>query len=88
MVWFGLVCRRFPELKVPNLHFSLMCSISFSEVPMTFEGGARATELKTFKELCLKQPNLRPFIIIIVSSEINLFEDWVEFQHESRPSPG
>ena len=22
-VWFALVCRRLPELKVPNLHFSL-----------------------------------------------------------------
>ena len=34
---FGLVCRRLPELKVPNLHFSLMCSISSSEVPKPLE---------------------------------------------------
>ena len=45
LVWFGLVCRRLPELKVPNLQFSLMCPISYSEVPRPFEGGARATEL-------------------------------------------
>ena len=45
LVWFGLVRTRLPELKVPNLHFSLMCSISSSEVPTPFEGGARATEL-------------------------------------------
>ena len=43
----GLVCRRLPKLKVPNLHFSLMCSISSSEVPTPFEGGARATELES-----------------------------------------
>ena len=30
-----------------NLHFSLMCSISSSEVPTPFEGGARATELES-----------------------------------------
>ena len=36
--WFGLVCRHLLELKVPNLHFSLMCSISSSEVPTPFEG--------------------------------------------------
>ena len=47
LVWFGLVCRRLPKLKVPNLHFSLMCSISSSEVPTPFEGGARATELES-----------------------------------------
>ena len=47
LVWFGLVCRRLPELKVSNLHFSLMCSISSSEVPTPFEGGARATELES-----------------------------------------
>ena len=29
---------------MPNLHFSLMCSISSSEVPTPFAGGARATE--------------------------------------------
>ena len=44
---FGLVCRRLPELKVPNLHFSLMCSISSSEVPTPFGGDAGATELKS-----------------------------------------
>ena len=38
---------RLPELNVPNLHFSLMCSISSSEVPTPFEGGARATELES-----------------------------------------
>ena len=43
----GLVCRRLPELKVPNLHFSLTCSISSSEVPTQFEKGARATELES-----------------------------------------
>ena len=47
LVWFGLVYRRLPEQKVPNLHFSLMCSISSFEVPTPFEGGARATELKS-----------------------------------------
>ena len=47
LVWFGLVCRRLPKLKVPNLHFSLMCTISSSEVPTPFEGGARATELES-----------------------------------------
>ena len=47
LVWFGLVYRRLPEQKVPNLHFSLMCSISSSEVPTRFEGGARATELES-----------------------------------------
>ena len=47
LVGFGLVCRRLPELKVPNLHFCHMCSISSSEVPTPFEGGARATELKS-----------------------------------------
>ena len=26
----GLVCKSLPELKVPNLHFKLMCSISVS----------------------------------------------------------
>ena len=46
LVWLGLVCRRLPELKVPNLNFSLICSISFSEVPTPFERGARATELE------------------------------------------
>ena len=45
--WFGLVCRRLPELKVSNLHFSFMCSISSSEVPTPFEGGARATKLES-----------------------------------------
>ena len=42
LFWFGLVCRRLPELKVPNLHFSLMCTISSSEVPTPFKRGARA----------------------------------------------
>ena len=46
LVWFGMAFRRLPELKVPNLHFSLMRSISSSEVPTPFEGGARATELE------------------------------------------
>ena len=32
---------------MPNLHFSLMCSISSSEVLTPFEGGARATELES-----------------------------------------
>ena len=55
MVWFGLVCRRLPKLKVPNLHFSLMCSISSSEVPTPFEAGARATELESSGAL-VEQP--------------------------------
>ena len=45
--WFGLVCRGLSELKVPNIHFSLMCSIISSEVPTPFKGGARATELES-----------------------------------------
>ena len=42
-----MVCRRLPEMNVPNLHFSLVCSISSYEVPTPFEGGARATELES-----------------------------------------
>ena len=39
----GLVCRCLPEMKVPNLNFSLMYSISSSEVTTPFEGqGNRA----------------------------------------------
>ena len=41
----GLVCRRLLELKVPDLHFSLMCLIGSSEVPTPFKG-TRATELE------------------------------------------
>ena len=48
LVWFGLVCRRLPELKVPNLHFRLLCSISYTEVPTPFESSARATELESY----------------------------------------
>ena len=54
----GLVCRRLPELKVYNLHFSLMCSISSSEVSTPFERGARATGLKSSGAL-VKQPLLK-----------------------------
>ena len=43
---FGLVCMRLLELKVPNLHFRLMWSVSSSEVPTPFERGAMATELE------------------------------------------
>ena len=46
-VLFGLVCMRLPELKVDNLHFNFMCSISSSEVPTPFEGRPRATELQS-----------------------------------------
>ena len=40
---------------MPNLHFSLMCSISSSVVPTPFEGGARATELESSGAL-VEQP--------------------------------
>ena len=46
-IWFDLVCRHLPELKVPNLHFCLMCSISSAEVPTPFEGDTKATELES-----------------------------------------
>ena len=40
---------------MPNLHFSLMCSISSSEVPTPFQGGARATEFESSGAL-VEQP--------------------------------
>ena len=36
--WLCLVYRHLHELKVNNLHFRLMCSISSSEIPTPFEG--------------------------------------------------
>ena len=37
MVWYGMVCRRLPELKVPRLYFFSFCTSSSSEGPTPFK---------------------------------------------------